>query len=547
MTTATLLAGLSLADALPETLPLALAVVFAAGFLTCFTPCVYPLIPVTVSVFGARRAGTRAEAALVSALYVLGMALTYSSLGVGAALTGAVFGRFMADPWVVGAVALVFAVFAASMFGAFEVALPAGVQARLGRVGGKGRLGALAMGLCAGLIAAPCTGPVLGGVLAYVATTGRALSGFALLFAFAIGMGLPFFAIGAFAVKLPKSGPWLLGIKSVFGVALLATALYFAKDAIPVLKAPLRHEASFIIGALILAGVGVLLGAIHRSFHGSAGDRLRKAVGVACAVLGLYGAVGAFAMPRPARLPWLAADEGLARARAEGKPALVDFSADWCAACKEFESLTYPDPLFVEESRHFVLVKVDATRGGAKVDALTDRFRVKGLPAIVFVTPAGEILDEPRVQGFLRAREIVALMRDVRERKTAGARAPVTAARAATGDRYVLDATVPGEVRVGEEAVVRLVVRPKFPYKMNGEFPIKLSTKADAAVTLPRPLQGRADAKRFQHEVAEMHVPFRVTAVGQHRIEADFRFAVCTSTDCLPQKEKTAWSVRAIP
>src|SRR5262249_44936269 len=153
--------------------------------------------------------------------------------GVVAAATGSVFGRVMANPWVIGGVAIVFLIFAASMFGAFEMALPASWQARLSQVGGKGFAGALAMGLVAGIMAAPCTGPVLGAVLTYVATTQKLALGGTLLFVYALGMGLPFFVLGTFAVSLPKSGPWMEAVKSVFGIALILLALYFLKDVLP--------------------------------------------------------------------------------------------------------------------------------------------------------------------------------------------------------------------------------------------------------------------------------------------------------------------------
>src|SRR5574338_1171448 len=216
---------LRLGDLLAEGSLLAFGVAFAGGIATSLTPCVYPLIPITVSVFGARKAGSRREAVAVSALYVLGIAAMYSALGVGAALTGKAFGSVMQNPWVIGFVALVLAAMAASMFGAFELRLPASWQGRLNTVGGSGRAGALAMGLVSGIIAAPCTGPVLTAALAFVAAKGSVAFGFAIMFAYALGMGLLFFLIGAFSISLPKSGPWMDAVKSVFGVALLAAAL----------------------------------------------------------------------------------------------------------------------------------------------------------------------------------------------------------------------------------------------------------------------------------------------------------------------------------
>lgn len=406
------------AAALAHGLPVAFLAVWTGGLLTALTPCVYPLIPVTVSIFGARKTARRSEAALLSGAYVLGMAAMYSALGVSAALTGRLFGRFMSDPRVIGAIALVFAALAASMFGAFELELPPPLRERFGRMsGGSSPLaGAIAMGLVAGLIAAPCTGPVLGAVLAFVATTRNALLGFSLLFVFALGMGLPFFVIGTFAVSLPKPGRWMEYVKSVFGVVLLAMALYFLKDAWPALKAPLRRDAGFVAGAVGLIVVGVGLGAVHRSFAGPWRERALKAAGVLLAVAGLYGVAGAATIRESGPVAWITSEPaGIAAARVAGKPALIDFTADWCAACKELEAKTYPTAEFQAEARRFVLVKIDATNAGDDaVDRVTEKYGVAGLPAVVFLDSKGNIVPDVRVQGFVDAPEMVARMRRIR-------------------------------------------------------------------------------------------------------------------------------------
>ena len=229
-------AGLDFQAAIAKSLPLALGVVFVGGILTSLTPCVYPLIPITVSIFGARQGVSRLKGAALSSVYVLGMAVMYTGLGIGAALTGKAFGHVMANPWVIGTVAGVFILFGISMLGAFELNVPTGLQTRLSQVGGEGWGGAFAMGLVSGVVAAPCTGPILGGVLTYVATTQNVVLGGALLFTFSIGMGLLFFVIGTFAVSLPKSGNWMDAVKSVLAVVMFVVALYFLKDVIPPLK-----------------------------------------------------------------------------------------------------------------------------------------------------------------------------------------------------------------------------------------------------------------------------------------------------------------------
>ncbi|MEK6607465.1 MAG: cytochrome c biogenesis protein CcdA [Myxococcota bacterium] len=400
--------------ALEGSVLLVVAFVFAQGLLTAFTPCVYPLIPITVSIFGARE-GTRVHAALLSATYVLGIAATFSTLGVAVALTGGLFGRVMSNAWVLGFVAIVFAAFAASMLGAFDIRLPQGLNQRLSHVGGKGFLGALGMGLVAGLIAAPCAGPVVGGVLAYVGAKGSASLGFGLLFAYGVGMGLPFFLVGAFSMALPKSGPWLDSVKHVLGIALLANALYLLKDAVPPLKALLRPTPGFIAGAVLLVAVGLLLGAVHKRFDASVRERALKTAGVALVVLGLYGSVGAATLSRAETSTWTThVDAALARGRTERKPVLIDFWADWCQACKELDAAIYPTALFKAEATRFVLAKADMTKDDDATEALAERYGINGLPAVVFVTSDGTVLREPRVLGLVPPERMVEAMRRVR-------------------------------------------------------------------------------------------------------------------------------------
>jgi thiol:disulfide interchange protein DsbD len=388
---------------------LAIGAAFLGGLLTSLTPCVYPLIPITVSVFGARKAGSRGEAMLLSGLYVLGIAITYSALGVGAALTGKAFGSVMSNPVVVGAVAAVLAVMAASMFGAFDLALPAGLQARLTRVGGAGLAGAVGMGLVAGVIAAPCTGPVLAAALAVVAQKGSVPYGLAIMFPYALGMGLPFFLIGAFSLSFPKSGPWMETVKSLFGVALLAVALVFARDAFPAMK-PLFSAARWVaLAAAAVAAAGVLLGALHRSFHGGAAERIFKGAGVALLVGGIAYASGAAEarVRATSALSWLH-DEGqaVALARAEHRPLLVDFWAEWCVACKELDKHVWSDPRVRAKAARFVALKLDGTSDSPAFQALAAKYGVLGLPTVLFVDPQGR--ESPaRVIGSVTADEML--------------------------------------------------------------------------------------------------------------------------------------------
>ncbi len=402
---------------------LALGIMFIGGVLTSFTPCVYPLIPITVAFFGATR--TKASKSfLLSIVFVLGMATMYSALGVGAAATGAVFGTVLTNPVVVTLIAVIFLVFAASMFGAFKIQLPTSMQMRLNTVGGAGYGGSFLAGLAAGVIAAPCTGPVLGAALTYVATTGDLQFGFMSMFAFALGMGLLFILVGTFSARaVPRSGRWLRMIESLFGVIMVVAALYFLREIIPSLKQLASPGTTALVVSIVLAVLGIAVGALHKRFTAeldamgepepepSATERLRKAVGVVLMVAGLFGVVGYFTAPvnteTVASLPqpeWVHDEaQGLALAREQGTPVMIDFYADWCAACKELDHFTYSHPDVLERLDRFVSIKLDFTAESAWRDSLTAKYRVVGLPTVIFLDSRGNEVPGTRIQGFLPA------------------------------------------------------------------------------------------------------------------------------------------------
>jgi len=392
----------------------ALALIFAAGVATSLTPCVYPMIAITVSVFGARSTSSRREAALLSTAFVLGIAALFTPLGLFAATTGGVFGAALSSPLVAVALALLFLGLAASMFGAFDLDLPAGLKNRLAAVGGVGYRGAFAIGLSCALIAAPCTGPVLGFLLTWVGTSGNVAFGALALFTYALGLGLLFWVVGTFSLSLPKSGQWLEWIKSVFGVVMVVAALYYVRDLIPGLVELAEHTPRALgLGAALLV-LGVLAGAVHLNFHDpSRSVRARKGAGVAVAVAGLSVLVGyTQALPAGARLSWEDDFAGAAsRARQQRLPLLVDFSASWCGACQELEKHTFSDPRVVREGQSFVRVRVDLSPGKDNDDKrkLLASYQQRGLPLVVLHKPDGS--PASRVTGFVDADEMLALMR----------------------------------------------------------------------------------------------------------------------------------------
>jgi thiol:disulfide interchange protein DsbD len=365
----------------------------AGGLLVSLTPCVYPMVAVTVSVFGARKARHRWEGALLSAAFVLGIMAMFTPLGVVAGMTGSMFGSILQNRWVIVAIAALFLLLAAGMFGAYEFGLPSALTNRLAEVGGMGYKGAFLLGLVCGLIAAPCTGPVLTGILTWIAQTKSAGLGAAAMGAFSLGLGAPFFVVGAFAVQLPKSGRWMVHVKSALGLVLVVVALYFLSTAFPALGAFAKPTPVFYSLALVVLVVGVSIGAVHREFSEPGfGVKLGKAAGIVLVSAAGFALVTAFAKPTRF-LSWLKQDVLTVQeiAKREGRPLLVDFTAAWCVACKELDKITFAAPDVNAEAGRFLAVKVDATnQDDPKVESTLERFGVKGLPTVLVFDSSGK-------------------------------------------------------------------------------------------------------------------------------------------------------------
>ena len=398
---------------------LAFLLVFAGGILTSLTPCVYPLIPITVSVFGANESAGFLKSFLLSIVYVFGIVVTYSILGVAVASTGAVFGQIMANPWVVSFISLILVSLGLSMFGVFEIRLPYSVQNHLNTVGGAGFAGAFAMGTVAGVIAAPCTGPALAVVLTYIATTGSLFLGFWLMFTYALGMGLLFIGIGTFSgllSALPRSGGWMYVLENIFGIAIITMALYFLKDVFPLLQSFLQNSLPFfaIAGGLVL--IGVWLGKLTERFNGiSPSMKFRKACGLLLAVLGAYMFVGGTQQPAGPHLDWVYDEaEGFEIAKQEDKLVMLDFYASWCAACKELDHLTYADPAVAARLADYVNVKLDFTRTSETTKALTEKYQIPGLPVVIFTDADGVTLK--RFTGFVDAEKMLGILDEIESR-----------------------------------------------------------------------------------------------------------------------------------
>lgn len=383
-----------------------------SGLGVSLTPCVYPMIAVTVSVFGARQSKSRWEGVGLSSAFVLGLVAMFVPLGVIMGLTGQMMGSLLQAPWVVVGISLLFLTMAASMFGAFDMELPSSIQNRLSGLGGVGYKGAFLLGLVSGIVAAPCTGPFLTGMLAWIAQTQSAVSGALAMAAFALGLGCPFFLVGAFAVQLPKSGKWMVQVKYGLGVVLAVAALYFLGSKFPVLAELARPERWFL-GLAAAAGTAGVLGLLRASRWRGAAQVTGKIAGATLASLGFYLALASLLRPSGS-LEWqpLTLEAARSLAKTEGKPVLADFTASWCVACRELEKYTFSDAAVGSEAGRFVAVKTDLSEADDPAAEKTKREqRILGLPTVLVFNSRGE--EALRCTDFVKPGEFLEHLKTV--------------------------------------------------------------------------------------------------------------------------------------
>ncbi len=402
------------------------------GLLLAFTPCVLPMIPILSSiVLGGSKEATpsRWRGLGLAAAYVLGMSVVYTALGIAAGLSGAGLAAWLQKPWVLVLFASLLAVLALAMFGAFTLQMPSGIQARLaersGRIPGGRVTGAIVMGALSALIVGPCVAAPLAGALLYISQTGDVLLGGSALFAMAWGMGVPLLLVGASSgALLPKAGPWMDGVKRLFGVLLLATAWWMVIPVVPtwlqmtgwgflaIVSAvmlgafdPLRVGAGTArmfgkgLGLMLaLAGMAWLIGAASGGrdvFQPLAHFAARSGTGVAATGASNAGDTGEVHFQRVRTIAEL--DALLATSK---QPVMLDFYADWCVSCREMERFTFTDPGVAERMSRMLLVQADVTENNIDDRALLKRFHLFGPPGIMFFEPGGKEIPDARVVGF---------------------------------------------------------------------------------------------------------------------------------------------------
>jgi thiol:disulfide interchange protein DsbD len=404
------------------------------GLLLAFTPCVLPMIPILSSiVLGgvAQPRPSRGRGLALAATYVLGMSVVYTALGVAAGLSGAGLAAWLQTPWILTLFALLLTVLALAMFDVFTFQMPSGIQAKLSdrssRVPGGRYTGALVMGALSALIVGPCVAAPLAGALLYISQTGDVVLGAAALFAMAWGMGVPLLIVGASSgALLPKAGPWMDGVKRLFGMLLLGTAWWMLIPVVPTWVQMTGWAFLAIVSAVMLRafdalpagagaarmfgkGLGLLLALAAAAWligAASGGrDVLQPLSHFAARADGQAGVAGATATKGDVHFTRVRNNAELDALLAQSRqPVMLDFYADWCVSCREMERFTFTDPGVAQRMSGMLLVQADVTANNADDRALLKRFRLFGPPGIMFFEPGGKELPDARVVGFQDAK-----------------------------------------------------------------------------------------------------------------------------------------------
>ncbi|OGU33691.1 MAG: thiol:disulfide interchange protein [Ignavibacteria bacterium GWB2_35_6b] len=385
---------------------LSLLIVFLGGLALNLTPCVYPLIPITVGYFGGQSEGSTGRLFFLGLLYVLGMAVTYSIVGVLTSLSGAIFGTLLQNPIVIIAVAGILVALSLSMFGVYEFKLPDSWVMKAG--GAKsGAIGALVMGLTMGIVAAPCIGPFVLGLVTYVGAKGDPVYGFLMFFFLAVGLGFPYLFLALFSGKiksLPRAGFWMEAVKHIFGFLLIGMALYFIGPLLP-------KEIDFYVLPVFMIGASLYLLFFDKLADNIIGFRIFKTIfSVAIITLGVY-----LLWPAEKKSPdWQKFDNASYETSLQNNEKMIlDFYADWCIPCKELDALTFSDERVISKSKEFTNYKIDMTKTMSdETEAFRNKFKIVGMPTLIFIDSNGNEVE--RISQFITAEEILEIMAKIK-------------------------------------------------------------------------------------------------------------------------------------
>lgn len=382
--------------------------IFVGGMALNLTPCVYPLIPITLSYFGGQ-AGNRSQGRLIlqGFFYLLGLAVTNSALGVMAAVTGGLMGAVLQHPVALLLISTILIFFASSLFGFWELRLPSNLV-QFASKSYTGYLGALFMGLTLGLVAAPCIGPFVLGLLTWVGAMGSPWLGFLVFFILSMGLGLPLFFLAIFSgqlEKLPRSGEWMLWVRKLLGWVMVGMSVYFLRSLLP-------EFLNIILLSSIVLAAGLHLGWFSKErAQFKAFGWMKAVVFMICLATSTF--LFASWMIRGPGVAWMPySDQVLTEAKRLRKPVIIDFYAAWCAPCREMDNITFRHPEVLKQSQgDLMMVKVDLTRGNNSVyKRLVEQFEVKGVPTIVFLDKEGRERRDLRVVDFLPADQLIVRM-----------------------------------------------------------------------------------------------------------------------------------------
>lgn len=384
---------------------LTFAIIFFGGLALNLTPCVYPLIPITISFFGGNET-SRGKTFWMALAYVFGIATTYSILGVVAALGGGLFGTLLTNPIVLIGIAAILVGLSLSMFGVYEFRLPTGLMTAASQ-SKAGVFGSFFMGLTLGIVAAPCVGPFVIGLLTYVAASQSVVLGFTMFFTLAMGLGLPYLFLAMFSSRIssmPRSGTWMIGVRVIFGLVLIAMAIYFVM--------PLLGDYANLVMSIFLLGGGIYLIMFDNSGEGNPGfNRVKQAIAILLIMIGTWMGIPE-AEIKGEGIAWIKPTNQteLQAALRSDKPVMIDVFADWCIPCKEMDKFTFPDPDLVALSKNFTAIKIDLTKSAGDFESNFQReFSVLGVPSYIFIKDGVEI-PGTRSTGFENAGEFIVRM-----------------------------------------------------------------------------------------------------------------------------------------